>query len=555
MELWFEEYPQRLEYELQALRDAGFVYSIDEAQKAEGRVVLTVSYPFNGVEHPLTVLFPDFYPHLPFQILGKSLPPGKHICPTSGNLCLMQNLQTKWSANDTLASILTTNVPQIIDAHLNPDNADEAQEGTQRSGQYFYAFNSVILTQDWDIPIEHTFGRLLIGMARPWAKDKPIYGAVLEVQDMNGNILASLDRRIAIRYPVKLPGRWVRLNKPPNFPELNPMSDLVEVAPALGHIKLEGGVEITGVIFPEEAGYQEIVENWIFTSRTKQKEKNGAACYPLELIRSDCLDRENMMARVATLNPLLKKKVLIVGLGAIGSIIAYQLARAGVEQISLLDHDIVQVGNIPRWLLGITEVGKFKAQAVADFLYASYPFGKFTWTAHKLGGIDDKRILDEVLAGTHLVVDATAEWGVNSLLATMCRSMNISYVWASGTQGSRGGVVGRVVPERTDGCWKCFQYKMYENTIIPPVSDNQPDIQPKGCFHPTFRGTGFDLDNIAVAATRLIASILCSDEPEGYPDLTWDIGVVNLWTDAEDAIAPEWKTYVLTRHPACPDHD
>lgn len=555
MKLWFEEFPERLDYELNALRDAGFSYSIDEALRASGVIVITVIYPLDGVDHPLTVHFPDFYPYLLFEIFGKSLPPGKHICPTSGNLCLIQNPQTTWSVNDTLSGFLINQVPIIIQAHLDPDNADEAKEGTQRSGQYPYLDNSIILTQSWNIPSEHTSGRLIIGLESPMIKGRPIRGAVLEIQEVNGNPLASLDKTIKNRFPLKIKGRWVRLNKPPDFTGIDPMIDLVDADPSLTKIKLEEGVEITGVLFPEESGYKELVENWIFTLRSKHKDKNGPASYPLELIRSDCLDRENMMARVASLSALQNKKVLIVGLGAIGSIIAAQLARAGVEQIKLLDHDVVQIGNIPRWLLGINVVGRYKAEALANFLATSYPFGKFIWIPHRIGHSGDKRNLDFALKDTDLVVDATAEWGINNLLATMCHSMNISYIWASGTQGSRGGVVGRVVPGKTKGCWSCFQHMMYENLIIPPVADNLPDIQPKGCFHPTFQGTGFDMDNISLAATRLVASTLCSSETKGYPDVKWDVGVVNLWNNNEVAIAPEWTTYPLPRHPSCPNHD
>ncbi len=55
----------------------------------------------------------------------------------------------------------------------------------------------------------------------------------------------------------------------------------------------------------------------------------------------------------------------IVGLGSVGSIVAEQLARIGVENISLIDFDIVKTHNLDR-TLGATlkDIGKLKVQVI-----------------------------------------------------------------------------------------------------------------------------------------------------------------------------------------------
>lgn len=535
--------------------DAGYCFTLDETSKAAGQIILTVKFPLNGVDHPLTVVFPDFYPQLPFEIFGKSLPPGRHICPNSGLLCLIQNPQTSWQIGDTLAKMLSKQVNDIINAHLDPLEADEAKEGTQRSGQYSYTLDSILLTQNWDIPAQHSYGKLLIGLESRLVAGQPIRGAVIEVQDSDGKLIAKLDETLANRYREKIRGRWVRLTNPPDFSGVDPLADAIKVAPSLAHPKFDGGPDIIGMLFPEESGYKVIVENWIFTVRTKYKEKNGKASYPMELTRSDCFDRENMMARVHSLSPLSSKKVLIVGVGAIGSMVAWQLARAGVKKMILLDQDFVQVGNIPRWLLGIHAVGKSKARAVADFLTLNYPFISLMWACHKIGSIGDFKILRSVFEEVDLVIDATAEWGVNRLLSDLCKAESISYLWATGTHGSRGGSVGRVVPNKTKGCWKCYQHHMNDGSIVTPAADNLPDIQPKGCFHPTFTGTGFDMDHVSLEASRLAVATLCSNQANSYTDMCWDVAILNLWSNNNTPIAPQWLSYSLERHPNCPEHD
>lgn len=527
------------------------MYTINEADKAQGKITVVVQYDIGGEYHPLTIKFPDFYPLVPFEILGPTLPPGKHICPTGGALCLMQKPLTNWSVHDNLLYFLQNKVPEIISIHLH-SQGDEAKEGTQRSGQYLYAQNGLILTQEWNVAEEYSYGKLIVGIE----SIRPFRGAVLEVQDDSGLTLAKLDQPFASRYQKKLTARWIRTKTAPElFNEINQLNELETTFPSISKIKIDQntGVDLIGVIFPEEAGYEEIVENWLFIARKKLKPKNGPVSYPIELIRSDCLDHSLMTSRIKSVSHLRNKKIMIIGMGAIGSVIATQLAKAGINELHLIDYDFVQVGNIPRWILGVTEVGKFKSEVVANFLHTCYPFCKTSFSIHKIGGQDDFKFLELALNDVDLVIDATAEWTVSNLLSTVCRDKNKKYVWATGTQGSRGGVVGRIIPNGTKGCWKCFQHHLNDGSIVSPAADNQPDIQPKGCFHPTFQGTAFDMDNIALAATRLVVSTLNENEST-YPSITWDVGILNLWNE-EIPVAPQWTEYTLEKHVDCRDHE
>ncbi|MBW3011463.1 ThiF family adenylyltransferase [Candidatus Woesearchaeota archaeon] len=48
---------------------------------------------------------------------------------------------------------------------------------------------------------------------------------------------------------------------------------------------------------------------------------------------------------------LAKATIAIVGLGALGSVSAEQLARAGIGKLILFDHDIIEVSNLQRQTL------------------------------------------------------------------------------------------------------------------------------------------------------------------------------------------------------------
>lgn len=61
-------------------------------------------------------------------------------------------------------------------------------------------------------------------------------------------------------------------------------------------------------------------------------------------------------------------RVAICGLGGLGSNIAIALARAGVENLVLIDFDRVDIGNINRQQYKAGQIGKYKTEALSDNL-------------------------------------------------------------------------------------------------------------------------------------------------------------------------------------------
>lgn len=63
---------------------------------------------------------------------------------------------------------------------------------------------------------------------------------------------------------------------------------------------------------------------------------------------------------------MLNKGAVIIGCGSVGSLVALELARAGVGRFFLIDMDILGYHNICRHQCGIQDVGKFKTTAVKE---------------------------------------------------------------------------------------------------------------------------------------------------------------------------------------------
>jgi molybdopterin/thiamine biosynthesis adenylyltransferase len=137
--------------------------------------------------------------------------------------------------------------------------------------------------------------------------------------------------------------------------------------------------------------------------------------------------------RAPGLAPLRSKSVLVVGLGAIGSPLALQFAKSGIREMHLLDMDHLQAGNTVRWALGWSLAGYPKAEVIASHLLNEFPRTKVFPIGLRIGarvfGPGDKPFSDydflrALTARVDLVVDATANYRVNHLLADITRREN-----------------------------------------------------------------------------------------------------------------------------------
>lgn len=88
------------------------------------------------------------------------------------------------------------------------------------------------------------------------------------------------------------------------------------------------------------------------------------------------IEEKQFFGRGVFSKSLINKKIAIVGLGAIGSMVAESLARSGVTAIGLWDNDLVEPGNICRSTFRIQDVGENKGRSIKKHLIEINPYVK-----------------------------------------------------------------------------------------------------------------------------------------------------------------------------------
>ena len=63
------------------------------------------------------------------------------------------------------------------------------------------------------------------------------------------------------------------------------------------------------------------------------------------------------------------KKVLLIGVGGVGSHVAAALCRAGIGQLEIVDFDVVDESNLGRQYYDVNDVGVVKVEAMMFLLF------------------------------------------------------------------------------------------------------------------------------------------------------------------------------------------
>lgn len=114
---------------------------------------------------------------------------------------------------------------------------------------------------------------------------------------------------------------------------------------------------------------------------------------------------------------LLASKVLLVGMGGLGSPAALYLAAAGVGTIGLVDFDTVELSNLQRQVIhGNADIGKPKVRSARETIEAINPE---VHVVEYMGRLSAQNVL-EILAPYDVIVDGTDNFATRFLLNDAC---------------------------------------------------------------------------------------------------------------------------------------
>jgi molybdopterin/thiamine biosynthesis adenylyltransferase len=218
---------------------------------------------------------------------------------------------------------------------------------------------------------------------------------------------------------------------------------------------------------------------------------------------------------------LLAARVLIIGVGGLGSPVAMYLAASGIGQLVLVDHDKVELSNLQRQIVHTTEhLGLSKVTSAQRMLAALNPEVRVTAIA---GQLDPKALVEQVQAAD-AVVDCSDNFATRFALNRVCVAHKTPLI--SGAAIRLEGQVAVFRPGRADSpCYRCL-YK--------DMDELGESCSQTGVLAPLVGIIG------SIQATETIKVLLDIGET-----LTGRLLVL-------DALNMEWRSIKLRKDPDCP---
>ena len=160
---------------------------------------------------------------------------------------------------------------------------------------------------------------------------------------------------------------------------------------------------------------------------------------------------------------LLASSVAIIGCGALGSVIANNLTRAGVGKIRIVDRDFVELDNLQRQILFDEEDAR---KSIPKAIAAVEKLKRINSTISLEAKVYDVNPtnIEEIIDGADIVLDGTDNMETRFLINDACVKNNMPWVYGAAIGAT--GLTMNIIPGKTP-CFRCVIAKLPPAGALP----------------------------------------------------------------------------------------
>jgi adenylyltransferase/sulfurtransferase len=192
-------------------------------------------------------------------------------------------------------------------------------------------------------------------------------------------------------------------------------------------------------------------------------------------------------------------RVCVVGAGALGTVVANQLCRAGVGFVRIIDRDYVEEANLQRQIL-FTE--RDAAESIPKAIAAAGHLAGMNSTVAVEPVVDDVNAsnIEGFIGDVDLVMDGVDNFETRFLMNEACHKHRVN--WIYGGVVASGGATMNIVQDAARPCFRCFMPDM-------PEPGSYPTCNTAGVISPI---TGIIASHQTAEALKLLTG---AGEPSG----------------------------------------
>ena len=230
---------------------------------------------------------------------------------------------------------------------------------------------------------------------------------------------------------------------------------------------------------------------------------------PLLWIKTANWSSRTLLARGRYISEVTNKRFLLLGAGSLSSFICEQLVRNGINSITIMDSDTFNAGNLSRHTLTIKDVGRLKAEALAEHLNATNMYARVKAVCKDFD-LNNVAYLDNA----DVIIDCTANDEVLNIISTHNFSSKTIFITASfGFEAEFLYIAASRAIE--------FSHTAYLDKFTPAINNHMKNYpwdnipwEGVGCWSPVFPATTSDVMLASTIAVNTIINYLNIKEKE-----------------------------------------
>lgn len=236
----------------------------------------------------------------------------------------------------------------------------------------------------------------------------------------------------------------------------------------------------------------------------------AASRRPLEWQRTVNWAPDQLRKRGEAEENVRSRSILLIGIGTLGAAIAENLLRMGATKMALLDDDRMQIGNLSRHLLTMSDAGHQKAVRMAERLNAAAPDASVTALPFSFPPTKAADIAK--LRGWDVIVDCSASDAVLHAMAAFPWMTERLFVSLAMTWEAKG----LFVYSASEASFPAIDAVTRFAAVAPlPADGPQGVMEGIGCWHPVFPATADDVNLWAAIGSKFIRRFIVSRQKMG----------------------------------------
>lgn len=270
------------------------------------------------------------------------------------------------------------------------------------------------------------------------------------------------------------------------------------------------------------------------------KVRNLADNKPIHWLKSRSWHPKDILDRGSFAEEFSVKKILVIGLGAVGALVVELLVRAGIKHLVLVDQDRLEIGNLCRHTLTLKELGEYKVEAICRRLKMTEPHVEVTALPSPFYDAfsGDNEEYRDAIESCDLIIDCT---GDDSLLYDLSRTeFGEEKIFASIS-------LGFWARQLFVFCGKAnaFPVNQFMESVTPYLRQEHKAMGGKelprngiGCWHPAFPARCDDVWMMTAAAVKIVEAFVQGNALTGGLTVLRQKYVDGVFCGIEKVVAP-----------------